>query len=234
MDFLPGMSGVISILILILVTIGVTVFFRRPGASRGRTSVHGSLESLRAIGELSVFKALTKEIVTTSDHSWGEFGRKYLDWVYSSRKMAMIFEFEIDFRYDLKRSDFQIIGVGTGSYILHMPPCFYEARVKNIEFYDEQRSKLLPFLLPEFLNGFLGSGFSEDDRNKLFASAKTHAEQRAMRLVKDISSDVETSAKRTLQAIGRAFGASTVAVEFQKTESGRMTVEIDAGIKKAA
>lgn len=233
-SILPSLSGLIAALILVAVTVGATVYFLRSRPGRQVTSVHGSLESLRAIGDLSVYKVLTKEIVTTVDHSWGEFGRKYLEWVYSSRKMAIIFEFEIDFRYDLKRSDFQIIGAGSGMFILRMPPCFYEANVKSIQFYDEQRSKLLPFLLPDLLNGFLGAGFTEDDKNRLFSAARAAAEERAKSLIKSISSDVEDSARLTLQAIARAFGATTVAVEFQRPDSARMTLQVDPEMKKAA
>lgn len=205
---------------------------RRPTASE--VTVHGTIDSLRSIGELSVYKVLTKEIVTQVDHSWGDFGRKYLEWVYSSRKMAMIFEFEIDFRYDLKRSDFEIIGTGPSSYILKMPPCHYEANVRNIHFYDEQRSKLMPFLLPDLLNGFLGAGFTEEDRNKLFAAARAHAQDQASALIKSLSSDVEASARQTLQAIGRAFGASHVAVEFKKVDGSQLSVHVDQELKKAA
>jgi Fe-S cluster assembly iron-binding protein IscA len=72
------------------------------------TDSHISLEGMRAVGELSVFKAITKEIVTETDYSFGEFGRKYLRWAFSQKKLAMIFEFQIDFRYDLRSSQFVI------------------------------------------------------------------------------------------------------------------------------
>jgi len=170
---LAGLSGLIAALILIAVTVGATVDFLRSRPAWLVTSVHGSLESLRAIRDLSVCKVLAKEIVTTVDHSWGEFGRKYLEWADSSRKMAIIFEFAIDFRYDLKRSDFQIIGAGSGRFILKMLPWLYDANVKSIQVYDEQRSKLLPFLLPDLLNGSLGAGFTEDHKNRLFSAARS-------------------------------------------------------------
>lgn len=224
---------VLFALLALIAVVGTYMYARRrPGGSE--LTVHSTIESLRAIGELSVYKVLTKEIVTQVDHSWGEFGRRYLEWVYSSRKMAMIFEFEIDFRYDLKRSDFEIIGAGPGSYILKMPPCQYEVKVRNIHFYDEQRSKLLPFLLPDLLNSFFGGGFTEEDRNKLFSAARAHAEDQASALIKSLSSDVETSARQTLQAIGRAFAAKHVAVEFTKVDGSSLSVHLDQRVQKAA
>ena len=72
------------------------------------THAHTSLEGMRAVGELSVFKVVTKEIVTETDYSFGEFGRKYLRWAFSQKKLAMIFEFQIDFRYDLRSAQFSI------------------------------------------------------------------------------------------------------------------------------
>ncbi|MCS6996469.1 MAG: hypothetical protein NZ533_05860, partial [Casimicrobiaceae bacterium] len=78
---------------------GLAVWFlreRRPGKAPP-TLAQVSLEGLRAVGELTVFRAITKEIVTETDYSFGEFGRKYLRWAFSQKKLAMIFEFQIDF-----------------------------------------------------------------------------------------------------------------------------------------
>ncbi|MFA7644893.1 MAG: hypothetical protein WCX92_06845, partial [Thermovirgaceae bacterium] len=107
------MNTLVSLLAGFLLAVLLYVSFkiiRRPGSSRGReTTIHSSIQQLKSIGQLSVFKVLTKEIVTEVDHSWGEIGKKYFSWILSNRKMAMIFEFVIDFRYDLRSPDFQII-----------------------------------------------------------------------------------------------------------------------------
>ena len=82
---------------------------RKPWLARANdTHSHVSLEGMRAVGELSVFKVITKEIVTETDYSFGEFGRKYLRWAFTQKKLAMIFEFQIDFRYDLRSPQFSI------------------------------------------------------------------------------------------------------------------------------
>jgi hypothetical protein len=233
------MDSIVSItleLILLVLLAGVVWYFlfRSRGTRGGEINIHSSLEGMRSVGELAVFKAFTKEIVTEVDHSWGEFGRKYLDWIYSSKKMAMIFEFALVFRYDLRGPDFEIADAGNGSFVLKMPPCLYDVNIRNIEFYDEQHSKLLPWLLPDLLNGFLGGGFTEEHRNRLVTAARAHAEDQARQLIGSLSSEVESSARQTLEALGRAFGAKSIRFEFRPANTDHMEVSIDKAVRLAA
>ena len=122
--------------------------------------VRSSIDELRAIGELSVFKAVSKDLITHSDHTFGEFGRKYLSWAFTKKKLAMVFEFEMDFRYDLRSDQFRIEAVGSAADVgprpgapspppgarIDLPPCKVEVSIKDLAFYDEQRSRLLPWL----------------------------------------------------------------------------------------
>lgn len=199
---------------------------RRKGTSSAQVQVFSSIEQLRAIGQLSVYKVLTKEIVTETDHSWGEIGTRYLSWVLSNKKMAMIFEFAIDFRYNLQSPMFEIKEAGPDRYTITMPPCDYEVHIRDIRFYDEQGSKLLPWLLPDLLNGFLSGGFSEEDKNRLVNAAKNHAEQQALDLINNIQSEVQKSAKSTLESISRAFGASGVEFVFSGKPATEVEVEV--------
>jgi len=194
--------------------------------------VFSSIEQLKAIGQLSVYKVLTKEIVTETDHTWGDFGNRYLGWVLSGKKMAMIFEFEIDFRYNLQSPKFEIVERGETAYSVSMPPCDYEVNIRDIRFYDEQGSKLLPWLLPDLLNGFINGGFSEGDKNKLVDAAKNHAEKQALELINNIQSEVQKSAKSTLESISRAFGATDI--EFRFTSQTATEVEVEVSEKIAS
>jgi len=196
---------------------------RKPGRE---IQVYSSIEQLRAIGQLSVYKVMTKEIVAETDHSWGEIGARYLSWVLSTKKMAMIFEFVIDLRYNLQSPQFEIRENGMDSYVISMPPCDYEVHIRDIRFYDEQGSKLLPWLLPGLLNEFLGGGFSEEDKNKLVNAAKKHAEQQALELINNIQSEVQKSAKSTLSSISRAFGAGNVEFHFSTQPATAVDVEV--------
>jgi len=212
------------LLVLAGAAAGAVVMLRRKGKSAPEITIYSTIQQLRSIGQLSVFKAVTKEIVTETDHSWGAFGKKYLTWVLSQKKMAMIFEFEIDFRYDLRRREFQVAETGTESYKLTLPPCLYEVHIRDIRFYDEQGSKFMPWLVPDLLNGFLGGGFSEEDKNNLVRSAKNHAEKEARKLIDTLQAEVQASARAVLQSIGRAFGAASMEFEFLHEEKPDMNI----------
>lgn len=200
---------------------------RNKPAPRATPSIQSSIEHMRAVGQLSVFKVVTQEIVTQTDHSWGEFGAKYLSWILSKKKMAIIFEFEIDFRYDLRRPEFQLLPLDhNAGYRVRMPPCFHQAFIRNIQFYDEQRGKLMPWLVPDLLNGFLSAGFTEEDKNHLVAAARSHAETQARELIQNLQSDVRNSAKTTLEAIAKGFGIERLHFEFD----GSNIVDLDVGM----
>lgn len=227
------MEIIIGVLLASVVFLLVGIIFlltRRPGEPA--ITVHSGIEQMKSIGQLSVFKVVTKEIVTEIDHTWGDFGKKYLSWVISGKKMAIIFEFEIDFRYDLRRAEFEIVPGPDRSYTIKMPPCFFDAHIRDIRFYDEQRSRFMPWLLPELLNGFLSGGFSEADKNKLVTAAKNHAAKQAVELIGGIQSEVENSAKLTLESIAKALGAQQTVFEFP--HQGDVDLEIKMAGKLVA
>ena len=199
------------------------VLFRRKRSPA--ISIYSSIQHMRSIGHLSVFKVITKEIVTQMDHSWGDVGTKYLSWVLSGKKMAMIFEFEMDFRYDLRRPDFRIEPTEEGGYVISMPPCFHEAHIRDIRFYDEQRARFLPWLLPDLISGFMGGRFTETEKNRLVEAAKHHAEEQAVTLIEGLQSEVQNSAKATLTSISKALGADNVTFSF--ASQARPDVQVD-------
>jgi hypothetical protein len=206
----------------------IVVLLRRKGKAtgpRGEVHVHPSIEQLRSVGELVVFKMITKEIVTAADHWFGEWGKRYFTWLLSEKKMAMIFEFEIDFRYDLRSRDFVIEQTGEGEYRLGMPKCFYDIHIRDVSFYDEQSSKLLPWLIPDLLNRAFGPGFSESDKNVLKEEAKQQAAHIAGDFVDKLRSEVQSSARQTLETLGKALGARIVMVDFSGSELVQTKVE---------
>jgi len=217
-DRMDVISGFVFGLLFAAAGIVIWRLFRRrtSGGSARRSVFMSSVEQIRAIGELSVFKAYTKEIVTEVDHAWGEFGKKYLRWMLSNKKMAMIFEFEIDFRYDLRSPVFRV-EEDHGAYTFVMPECFHEIHIRDIHFYDEQKSRLIPWLLPDFINSIFTDGFSEEDRNRIKDEAKKRAEEQARGIISRLSPDVERSASRTLLSLARALGAQKVFFTFNNT-----------------
>ena len=230
------MDGFFIGIIVSLVAVGAVWIWLKAKRNKPAQEIRifSSIEKLRAIGQLSVYKVLTKEIVTETDHTWGDFGNRYLGWVLSGKKMAMIFEFEIDFRFNLQSPEFKIKETGEAIYAITMPPCDYEVNIRDIRFYDEQGSKLLPWLLPDLLNGFLSGGFSEENKNKLVDAAKGHAEKQALELINNVQSEVQKSAKSTLESISRAFGATGVSFTFSTQTATELEVAVSEKIAASA
>ena len=101
-------SGTVGFSLAVIMIVTLWIVKLKHGSSGPTMQIFTSIENLRSVGELVVFKIITKEIVTTAEHWFGERGKKYFQWLVSTKKMAMIFEFEIDFRYDLQSPDFLI------------------------------------------------------------------------------------------------------------------------------
>lgn len=209
----------------VVVCVVLWLTFRARRSRGGRPHIHASIEELRSVGELVVFKIITKEIVTTAEHWFGEWGKKYFQWLASTKKMAMIFEFEIDFRYNLRSSDFVVESLALNKYRLKMPKCFYQIHIRDISFYDEQNARFLPWLVPDLLNRAFGSGFSEDDKNHLKEEARQQAARIADEFVSKMRSEVQNSAKQTMEALAKAFGAESVVVDFSGSQLVQLKVE---------
>lgn len=206
--------------------VAAILFYRREKRkSKEKVQVFSSIEEIRQVGELVAFKIVTKEIVTAADHWFGDIGKKYFLWLISTKKMAMIFEFSIDFKYDLKSRDFEIQHVGENRYRMKMPKCFYDIHIKDINFYDEQTTKLLPWLLPDLINKAFGMGFDESDKNRLVEEAKQQASQMAVEMVQKLRSEVQSSARQTLETITKGFGAALAGVDFSDSELVQLSVE---------
>jgi Protein of unknown function (DUF4230) len=218
---MDSLSNLLALTMALSIGAGVGWLLSRRRVDPRSAHSYISLEGMRAVGELSVFKAITKEIVTETDYSFGEFGRKYLRWAFSQKKLAMIFEFQIDFRYDLRSSQFIIENDAHGTQ-LQLPPVRAEISVRSLRFYDEQRSKFMPWLLPDLLNGAFGPGFNEEDKNRLLEGAAAHAKNHAHELIEQLRPEVEASARATLSSLATSLGAKNPQLSF----SGNV-IEID-------
>lgn len=228
MFMLGLLGGGVGILLIVGLVYRMMRGSGHTGREKPRPEVFASLEELRALGELLVFKVVTKEIVTAKDHWFGEWGKKYLAWLASSRKMAMIFEFDIDFRYDLRDPDFSLAEDAPGIFRLNMPQCTYQLHIRDITFYDEQKARLMPWLLPDVINAVFGSGFDEEDRNRLKQEARVQAESLAQNLVRRLRSEVQSSARETMEMLARGFAANKVTITFKDAEPAPNRVDFPA------
>ena len=78
-------------LVVALVGVAVWKIARRGRRAKApaRITHESFLTSMKAVGELSVFRIMTKEVITASEHWFGEFGRKYLNWLVSEQRMTL-------------------------------------------------------------------------------------------------------------------------------------------------
>ena len=76
---------VIGLVLMLAIGIGVGWLLRRKPVSAATTDRRSEISELRAIGELSVFRVVTKDILTHTDHSFGDFGKRYLKWAFSQK-----------------------------------------------------------------------------------------------------------------------------------------------------
>lgn len=185
-----------------------------------------AIEGIRAVGELVVLKVFTQQIITKTNHLFGDWGERWLAWLMSSKKTAMIFEFVVDFRYDLKSPQFVTRLDGNGEIHFILPPCFYEIQLKDISIYDEKASALAPILLPEWLGQVFGGKFTEKEKNRLIRAARDKAEEMACQLSGRMMGEVRKCAESALRSIAKGMGFNQASFEFQDEGQVHGTVNL--------
>ncbi len=211
------MESIIMFIVGLLLPVGIWFALKKP--ENGETKIDevahfSTIERFHSLGELNVYKVVTKEIVTARDHAFGEIGQKYFRWLLSNKKMAIIFQFDIDFKYDLNAPEFEVVEKSDGAFEITMPEVEYDTNIKDIKFYDEQGAKLLPWLLPSLVTAAFSDGFDEASKNKLIEEAKVQVAQMAEEFAASMRGDVENSARKTLESIAKSFGATQVLISF--------------------
>ena len=179
---------------------------------------------LTRIGELRVYRAYMKEIVTSVDHVWGEIGKKYFSWMLSEKKLAMVFEFEVDFVYNLFSKDFKV-EQNQGGLTVKMPRCKYDVKIKDFYFYDEQGTRLK--ILPEFLSSIFDGGVSEDEKNELVKMAIKQVEEIAKKVAKNIQSDVDKTTRATINNLIMGFNEHIDSFKFNEKNISDGQVHIE-------
>ena len=179
---------------------------------------------LVSIGELRVYRAYMKEIVTSVDHVWGDIGKKYFSWMLSEKKLAMVFEFEVDFVYNLLSKDFKVFDDINGVSI-KMPRCKYDVKIKDFYFYDEQGTRLK--ILPEFLSSIFDGGVSEDEKNKFVKMAIKQVKEISKKVAMDIQSDVDRTTKETINNLLLGFNKRIDSFNFNENNISQDQVNIE-------
>ncbi len=214
-------------LVVAAVSFGVWKFARRKRgtATPARLTHESFVTSMRAVGELSVFRIMTKEVITASEHWFGEFGRKYLNWLLSERRITLVIEFDVDFRYDLNDPRFQISREGENSFVLTLPPCRHDVLIRDMHIHSEDNTELLPWIVPDVVGRVFTGGFSVEAKNKLIAETRDQASGFAGELVAKATGEAQRSASQTLSMLAQGLGAERVDVHF--LPSGEFAPEVD-------
>jgi len=196
---------------------------RRPAAPD--VTYESFITSMKAVGELSVFRIVTKEVITASDHWFGEFGKKYLNWLLSSQRITLVIEFDVDFRYDLTDPDFQVERQSEGAFHMTLPPCRHEVLIRDMRIHSEDKAELLPWLMPDLLGRFFTGGFSVEAKNKLITETRDQATRLAGDLVGRTTGEAQRSAARTLTMLAQGLGAWRVDFDFTESSEFRPLVD---------
>ncbi|MCP4572268.1 MAG: DUF4230 domain-containing protein [bacterium] len=198
---------------------------RRRGPAAPDVTYESFVTSMKAVGELSVFRIVTKEVITASDHWFGEFGKKYLNWLLSSQRITLVIEFDVDFRYDLTDPAFRVERRGEGAFHMTLPSCRHEVLIRDMRIHSEDKTELLPWLMPDLLGRFFTGGFSVEAKNKLITETRDQASRFAGDLVGRTTGEAQRSAARTLTMLAQGLGAWKV--DFDFTEGGDFEPVVD-------
>lgn len=211
------MEIVVVALLVASLFINAAILFRKLAKpSKHPPGTQFITEKMAAVGELEVFRVVTKELAN-------EIGDSSRFW--SQKKMLIIYNLEIDFRYDLKSPEFRVETTAPGKYRVHLPACKHRVVLLELQIYDEQGGRFLSSLLPNFLASAFGNSITLDDRNKFIASGRAKAEEFARAQISNLEPSIQKSAEVTLSALARGFGASEVAVMFNSAPTAQIAVE---------
>ena len=187
---LSAASAVLVVLVFILL-----IARRRPS----RVEIEVSLEKIKEMNELTVMTAYIKEVVTMRTQEG--------NWLSSTGKIILICPYEIEFRYNLRKTKISTTG-GVATIVL--PPHYVKAIPGKVQFYDERKAAYLSVWPVDF---------KPEERNKLINDAAAEAIKQAGVLQGDLQEKVQASAKTTLRALANAFGTNDMKFVFEGSDS---------------
>lgn len=188
----------------------VAILFNRRRASA--VDIQVTLEKIKEMNELTVMTAYIKEVVTMKTQED--------NWLSSTGKIILICPYEIEFRYNLRRTKISTTG---GTTTILMPPHYVKAIPGKVQFYDERKAEFLKFWPVDF---------KPEERNMLINEAAAEAIKQAGVLQGDLQEKVQASAKSTLRALAHAFGSNDIQFIFEGSDS--VADQMTAQQKKSA
>jgi hypothetical protein len=189
----------------------LTTNFRRGDSTK---SEHRQvLQGIQEMGDLVSLSAVMKDIGTiTEPPKWYKA---------RSKKMMLICEFELEYRFNLR--DAQFLDASDGTVTLQLPPCRVKNSLLDVVIYDEQDGEYLPWPY----DGLIKDTITTAERNRMLREAKQNAMSAANNIDTQMLSRAEHSAKKTLQILAKAIGLKEeLDVQFRDaSESVRENVD---------
>jgi hypothetical protein len=137
-----------------------------------------------------------KEIVTT------EINRENLS---IPKKAALIFKFDLNFKYDLRQKEFSIQRVDGERVRIVMPPVKVDFHIRDLIVYDKQPGQ----------KWFQTYPITVQEENELIQQARASAEKQVSEFVTEYRAQYRASAESIMKLLAEGFGYRTVTVEFQ-------------------
>ena len=144
----------------------------------------------------------------------------------SEQRITLVIEFDVDFKYDLNDPQFNIGKTGENGYKITMPACNYEVRIRDMKIHSEDKTELLPWLMPEVIGRVFTGGFSVEAKNKLISETRLQASRFAGDLVARTTGEAQRSAAATLSMLAQGLGAGHV--DFDFTPAGDFQPQVDS------
>ena len=208
MDLITIIIAILAILIIIY------LILRLLNKNKGNSVIthKGVVDRIRELGDLVALTAFYKDIATKKSNNklWDLLGGK---------KMAVISEFDLEYRYDLHKAD---IRINNSKVTVKMPICSTKVSTGDIEIYDEQTPMILGIPIPL-------TNFSIDDRNALIAGARESATDTAQKKTDELLPKIEKSARDTLTTLLEASSVENIEIEF--THSTEFEQELKSQMK---
>jgi hypothetical protein len=165
-----------------------SLFSPRPMRSQHRSVV----ESIKEVGDLVALAAVFKDVGSHSDQQ---------SWWASQRKLLVICEFEMQYRFDLRRVTVEQRG---HQQVVRLPPCHIKTFYKDIMFYDEQEGRVLHWV-PVIESILPRLRISVEERNEFTRKAKENAQKAARGDDAALLAKAEDFAIQTLESLIRAL-----------------------------
>ena len=107
-----------------------------------------------------------------------------------------------------------------------MPPCKHKVLIRDMRIHSEDKTELLPWLMPEVIGRVFTGGFSVEAKNKLINETRVQASQLASELVQRTTAEAQRSATLTLSMLAQGLGAQKV--DFNFAPPGDFKPQVDS------